>query len=273
MVRAKASEPRQPVRGRDDDLATIGRHLDQLLSGIGWVILVEGAAGLGKSRLLNEAVTMARRLSIKVGSGAADPGDNVVQLAPVMEALFDGPEPILERAALPGEHTSPEQRYWLLQDLETLLEKAALKAPLLVCVDDLQWADNGTAAALRSLPARLTTVPVGWVIALRPGEGSSQLRSAIDGLEREGAVKIVLRPLGQAGVANKASQIPATTREAEAMSNALKSRGFKFVGPTICYAFMQAAGLVNDHITDCFRYAQLANAGLPRRPGLGKVQI
>ncbi len=207
MVRAKAREPRQPVRGRGDDLATIGRHLDQLLSGIGWVIVVEGAAGLGKSRLLQEAVTMARRLSIKVGSGAADPGDNVVQLAPLMEALFDGPEPILERAELHSEHTSPEQRYWLLQDLETSLEKAALKAPLLVCLDDLQWADNGTAAALRSLPTRLTTVPVGWVIALRPGEGSSQLRGAMDGLEREGAEKIVLGPLDQAGVEQVARDV------------------------------------------------------------------
>jgi DNA-binding CsgD family transcriptional regulator len=81
--------------------------------------------------------TLARRLSIRAGNGVADPGDNVVQLAPLMEALFDGPEPILERAALHSEHTSPEQRYWLLQDLETLLEKAALKAPVLVCLDDL----------------------------------------------------------------------------------------------------------------------------------------
>jgi hypothetical protein len=47
-----------------------------------------------------------------------------------MEALFDGREPILERAALRTEHTPPERRYWLLQDLETLLEKAALKAGL-----------------------------------------------------------------------------------------------------------------------------------------------
>jgi DNA-3-methyladenine glycosylase I len=64
---------------------------------------------------------------------------------------------------------------------------------------------------------------------------------------------------------NTTSQIPATSPEAEAMSKGLKGRGFKFVGPTICYAFMQAAGLVNDHITDCFRYAQLANAEVPRR--------
>ncbi len=47
--------------------------------------------------------------------------------------------------------------------------------------------------------------------------------------------------------------MPATTAESEAMSRDLKKRGFRFVGPTICYAFMQAIGMVNDHITGCFR--------------------
>ncbi len=50
------------------------------------------------------------------------------------------------------------------------------------------------------------------------------------------------------------SDIPAQTKEAEAMSKDLKKRGFRFVGPTICYAFMQAVGMVNDHLTSCFRY-------------------
>ena len=54
-------------------------------------------------------------------------------------------------------------------------------------------------------------------------------------------------------------QLPALTDEATAMSKDLKKRGFTFVGPTICYAFMQACGLVNDHTTDCFRYAQLTS--------------
>ena len=49
-------------------------------------------------------------------------------------------------------------------------------------------------------------------------------------------------------------QIPASSKESDAMSKDLKQRGFKFVGTTICYAFMQAAGMVNDHTTDCFRY-------------------
>ena len=53
------------------------------------------------------------------------------------------------------------------------------------------------------------------------------------------------------------SQMPAVTPEAEAMSRALKKAGFTFVGPTICYAFMQAAGMVMDHTTDCDRYAAL----------------
>ena len=49
-------------------------------------------------------------------------------------------------------------------------------------------------------------------------------------------------------------EIPAETAESQAMSKELKRRGFRFVGPTICYAFMQAAGLVNDHVVDCFRF-------------------
>ncbi len=52
-------------------------------------------------------------------------------------------------------------------------------------------------------------------------------------------------------------KIPAETKESNAMSEDLKARGFRFVGPTICYAFMQAIGMVNDHVTDCFRYKEL----------------
>jgi DNA-3-methyladenine glycosylase I len=53
-------------------------------------------------------------------------------------------------------------------------------------------------------------------------------------------------------------EVPAITAEAQAMSKALRAEGFTFVGPTICYAFMQATGMVMDHTRDCFRYAQLS---------------
>ncbi len=55
--------------------------------------------------------------------------------------------------------------------------------------------------------------------------------------------------------------IPATTAKSDAMSKDLKERGFKFVGSTICYAFMQATGMVNDHLVDCFRYEEVHRRG------------
>ena len=53
------------------------------------------------------------------------------------------------------------------------------------------------------------------------------------------------------------NQIPTSSPESDAMSKGLKKRGFKFVGTTICYAFMQAAGMVNDHLLSCFRYSEV----------------
>jgi len=55
------------------------------------------------------------------------------------------------------------------------------------------------------------------------------------------------------------TDIPSSTSESDAMSKDLIKRGFKFVGATICYAFMQAVGMVNDHVVDCFRYEELKN--------------
>jgi len=62
------------------------------------------------------------------------------------------------------------------------------------------------------------------------------------------------------------SEVPAETAQSQAMSKALKTAGFRFVGPTICYAFMQATGMVNDHLISCFRHRACA-----RLPGPGMV--
>jgi DNA-3-methyladenine glycosylase I len=60
-------------------------------------------------------------------------------------------------------------------------------------------------------------------------------------------------------------QIPATTRESDAMSKDMKRRGFSFVGSTICYAFMQAVGMVNDHTTTCYRHEEIMRKNRRRR--------
>jgi DNA-binding CsgD family transcriptional regulator len=195
------------IRGRDAELGVLGEHLDRVRSGSGVVLIIEGAAGMGKSRLIGEGVRMAHRLSFPVGVGAAEPSESVAELAPLLRALFDGPEPLLDRAGLSSLHAAPEQRYWRLQDLQCLLERAAIDGPLLVFLDDLQWVDSGTVAALRALPSRLASLPIGWVLAMRPDQGPGQLRSTVRYLADEGAERLVLEPLSQAAVAQVASDV------------------------------------------------------------------
>jgi DNA-3-methyladenine glycosylase I len=87
-------------------------------------------------------------------------------------------------------------------------------------------------------------------------------RAALAVREEHGSLAVYLwsfvggRPLQNAW--QTLAQIPAETAESRAMSKELKRRGFRFVGPTVCYAFMQATGLVNDHVVSCFRHAEVA---------------
>lgn len=78
--------------------------------------------------------------------------------------------------------------------------------------------------------------------------------------EKEGSFSdFVWQFVGGAPIQNEwrtLAEVPAATPESRAMSRALKQRGFQFVGETICYAFMQAVGMVNDHVVDCFRHAE-----------------
>lgn len=78
----------------------------------------------------------------------------------------------------------------------------------------------------------------------RPGGFSMLLWRHVDGQPKQNAWQSM-------------AELPARTPESEAMSRELQQLGFNFVGPTICYAFMQAAGMVNDHVTDCFRHREL----------------
>lgn len=86
-------------------------------------------------------------------------------------------------------------------------------------------------------------------------------RAYLDVMENEGSFSDYLWQFTGGRVLDnqwkQESQVPAVSPESEAMSKALKKRGFKFVGPTICYAFMQAVGMVNDHVTACFRHDEV----------------
>src|SRR6478735_9207096 len=202
--------PTVPVRefhGRDAELAVVQGELERLSDGAEVVVLIEGAAGMGKSRLLAEVAAIARSLGVRVGRSAADPSETMVELAALLAALFDGTEPLLDPSALSTLHAQPEQRFWLLRDLQQLLERAALESPLLIAVDDAHWADRGTIAALRTLPIRLMGLPIAWVVALRAPREATPLVHALERLKQEGARTTVLGPLDADAVAQLASDM------------------------------------------------------------------
>jgi DNA-binding CsgD family transcriptional regulator len=249
-----------PLRGRDNELASLRHHLARLRDGAGTSWLLEGAPGLGKSRLVEHAASAARECGFGVGHGVAQPGDAAVELAVLMDALFGGPEPVLERSALGDSHASREQRYWLLQDIQALLEQAALRQPILICLDDLQWADSGTRAAIRTLPARLASLPVGWILAFRPAEASSDLDRAVVELLRDGAERTVLGPLDAPAVAEVITDVLGAAPGEALLALAEGMRGSPFV------LLELLAGLREDHLVslDGGR-ATLVEARLPRR--------
>jgi DNA-3-methyladenine glycosylase I len=92
----------------------------------------------------------------------------------------------------------------------------------------------------------------------------SAIANARATVDAGGLDELLWSAVGGAAIVNRwrsLAEIPAETAESRALSKALKRRGFRFVGPTICYALMQACGLVNDHTTDCFRYREVQREG------------
>ena len=170
------------------------------------MVVVEGSAGLGKTRLLDECVTMARKLSFQVGRGTTEPG-RVIELGALFDALFDGDPPLADRRALNDLHASSEFLFWLLQDVQSLIEEAALNSPVLICLDDLHWGGASLSLAVRQLPSRLSSLPVAWVIAFRPGQGLPQIQQAKSELIESGAELVRLGPLTREAVAQVAADV------------------------------------------------------------------
>jgi DNA-binding CsgD family transcriptional regulator len=219
---------RDPLRGRDDELETISERISAARSSAGSVVTIAGDPGFGKTRMLEEAGRIAGRAGMRSTYAAADPGESVVPLSPLMTALFEGGAPLLDGSALNGLRALPEQQYWLLREIGMLLEEAALSAPICVCLDDLQWADGGTVAALRALPVRLASVPIVWIGAFRPGEASPELRSAVAELHERGAERIELQPLDERAVTQVVRDIVAAAPTPDLLEAAAEAKGVPF---------------------------------------------
>jgi DNA-binding CsgD family transcriptional regulator len=210
-------------------MTVINAALGEAGDGRGSVLLVEGGAGLGKSRLLEEAVSVAGRTGVRAAMGRADIDDNLVPMAPLMSACFGGNTPLLDRNELSALRVLGEDRYWVLLELEALLEQAALRQPMLICLDDLQWADPGTAEALRVLPARLGGVPIVWIAAYRPGQASALLLRAVAELAEADATRLVLDPLDEDSVGRVIADLMRAQADPALLEIAENAHGIPFL--------------------------------------------
>jgi DNA-binding CsgD family transcriptional regulator/tetratricopeptide (TPR) repeat protein len=214
-----------PIRGRDEHLDLLAGFLQRVGAGTGGVVIIEGDAGLGKSRLLTAARETARALEFRTGLGTAEPGHGSV----LMEALFGGTDPLIDRTSLGSRDRSREEPFWLLADIQTLLERAALRQPLVICLDDVQWADAGCGFALRMMTQWLASLPVAWLIAVRPDQGAPAVRRALAELTAAGATTIPLPPLAATAVAEMAKDALGVPAGGDLLRTLAGARGNPFL--------------------------------------------
>lgn len=121
-------------------------------------------------------------------------------------------------------------------------------AEKIACYDDKKieklLSDKGIVRNRRKIEAAIVNAKAFLVVQEEFGSFDGYIWKFVDGKPKKNAWKTI-------------KEVPVATKESQRMSKDLKQRGFKFVGPTICYAFMQAVGMVNDHVTDCFRYHEI----------------
>jgi DNA-binding CsgD family transcriptional regulator/tetratricopeptide (TPR) repeat protein len=166
-----------------------------VLSGRGDVVLVEGPAGIGKTRLVTDAVQQAEAAGVAACYGRCEEIDTMAPLSPLLAALSTGTAPVLRREDLRSLERPGDQRFWLLEELSEMLEIRSRRQSLLVALDDLHWADPATAWATQALTRRLSGLPIGWVLALRPHGLPAAGQRLMGALMVAGAIRLTLAPL------------------------------------------------------------------------------
>ena len=199
---------RVALRGRSDAMSRVLTTLDRAArTGQGALVVISGEPGIGKSAVLRAVVEQASRTGFKVGGGKAEQGDQIAPGAPLLVALRSGPQPLLPGDAFASLAPLYDKPLWLVDRISALLEELAASAPVLIAIDDVQWADRLTRFGLRVLPARLAGSPVVWAVTSR-WVPSDPLEELIAGTNDATTItRIELRPLTPADIDDIASDL------------------------------------------------------------------
>jgi DNA-binding NarL/FixJ family response regulator len=247
------------MRGRDAEIDALSAALREAQEGRGGsVVLVEGPRGSGKSRLLREAGARAVASGFRVAHGTAVSDDADVSMSSLLSALLDGPEPVLDRATL-TEVLASDDHARRIHAFETALHEVARNTPVLVCVDDLQWADRATTAALRVLCQRLASAPIVWTISHRSRAIAPHVMEVVTNLQNRGCRGLVLQPLAGRDVMQLVAGVAGAEPTSEVLELAARANG----NPALLIELV--GGLLDE---DAIRVeqgrAQLLEARVPR---------
>jgi DNA-binding CsgD family transcriptional regulator/tetratricopeptide (TPR) repeat protein len=207
--------PAPGLRGREAESAVLDGALDRVTSGREAVVLVDGEAGIGKTRLLEDALARARSRGIRVEAGRAGELERTRPfglVADVFGCARSSPDP--RRAAIgellaAGDATEggpitvtsdPGLQFRAVDAFADLAEELALAGPLVIGADDLHWADSSSLLTLGALAARLRYLPAAIIGCFRPAPRAAELERLADVLEAAGGQRLSLRELGERAV-------------------------------------------------------------------------
>jgi DNA-binding NarL/FixJ family response regulator len=185
------------AHGREPEQKIIRDLLLRAQRQVGGVVLVDGEPGIGRSLLLRDSVQQAAEHGFSLVAGAAD---QLGQAIPFFEFRAALREVFAGLAADDSGHSPPDVTMWWVGQIRAHLERRAAALPVLVCLDDLNWASPATLAALAALPRDLKRQRVAWLLA-RSSAPQSAADHLFGRLQDDGAARITLAPLGHDAVA------------------------------------------------------------------------
>ena len=162
-----------PLRGRVSELDRAESLLEETAAtGQASSILISGTPGIGKSAVLDRIVRSAKRRGFAIGRNKADEADQIAPMALLLLALRYGTHPLVSHQAFSDLASLRDQPLWLIDQLIAILEKRSMRTPILIALDDIQWADRLTLSCLRMMPARLAGSPIVWALSVRAEDRS-----------------------------------------------------------------------------------------------------
>jgi DNA-binding NarL/FixJ family response regulator len=219
-------ESRSPIRGRDYELGVLLHATNALASGEGGWLVVSGQPGAGKTRLLEEIAFIAQGQGVRPFRGSGESEAHLTPFGPLLSATSGGGLDLLPDDVLQGLESSAENRFWVLQELQDALDHASMDGPMMIIIDDLQWCDDATFLALRTLPLRLVASPILWVVAVRDSAlRSGNVVSVFERYEGLQEKTLVLRSLPDSAVSAMVEDTIGATPDEAMLRSVLQAEG------------------------------------------------